>query len=225
MKSQQELKMVMKELMKKFDKEELMREGSLPNKGEEIITHFLKKKPIKTAVEIGTFNGVSTALLARFAEKVITIDIKDRPLKHKIWDYLKLKNIKSYIVKGNEEKKKILDNLEFDFAFIDGDHSNAQPDLELCKKCKRILFHDYDHRSVYDTVNSLPKEELEVKDIFAYWEKGEKMKMKQCPNKECSWYVASLPIDLETINCFNNCPFCGKELIEDFKDSKKGAGV
>lgn len=43
---------------------------------------------------------------------------------------------------------------------------------------------------------------------------------KQCPDKECNWYVASLPIDFETIKCFNNCPFCGKELSNKGKIRK-----
>lgn len=162
------------ELSKKFNIEELRREGSITNKEqEETFTKFLKKKPIKTAVEIGTYNGVSTVLLSRFAEKVITIDIKNRPLKYQIWDYFNIKNIKSYIVKDNKEKKELLSNLEFDFAFIDGNHNDVMPDLKSCKKCNRILFHDYGTQfsSVNEAVGSLPLKEIEIEGMFAYWEK------------------------------------------------------
>ena len=163
--------MIIEKLKSKFSGRVLVRGGSLPGDGEKIFIYFLKKKPIKTIVEIGTYNGVSTALLSKFAENVITIDIKDRPIRNEIWNYLKIKNIKSYIVKNNLEKKELLDKLEFDFAFIDGDHNDVNPDLEYCKKCKRILFHDYNNSypSVDGVVNSLPKEEIEIKGIFAYW--------------------------------------------------------
>ncbi len=165
--------MIIEELRPKFDKERLIKESSLSRREEEIIfIKFLKKNPIKTAVEIGTYNGISTVLLSRFAEKVITIDIEDRPLKQQIWNHLKIKNIKSYIVRDNKEKKELLNNLKFDFAFIDGDHNDVGPDLEACRKCKRILFHDYNNsfQSVDNTVNSLPKDEVEIEEMFAYWE-------------------------------------------------------
>ena len=73
-------------------------------------------------------------------------------------------------------KWRKLKGLDFQFAFIDGAHDETVArDFEWTKRCGRVLFHDYDRRGVavqdhvYNFVNTLPKEQVQVHDIFALW--------------------------------------------------------
>lgn len=100
-----------------------------------------------TIVEIGTFCGATAAYMAQFANIVHTFDIRlsyDEP----IWEKLGLANkIKFHCVKGRDDIKKIIENIKFDFAFIDGAHKyeDTKADFELVKRCGRVLFHDVNH--------------------------------------------------------------------------------
>lgn len=146
--------------------------------GEKIFVDLLKKIKPKKAVEIGTFQGVSAVLLAKYSEEVFTFDIKEAPLKYKIWDYFGIRNkIKSFIVKDSEELYKKLKDLDFDLAFIDGchDYNTVKADFENVKKCGRVIFHDYrpwpnsTHRGrTVKFVDSLG-ESVEKIPSFAYW--------------------------------------------------------
>jgi predicted O-methyltransferase YrrM len=99
-----------------------------------------------TVVEIGTFCGATAAYMAQFADKVYTFDIRnlyDRPT----WEKLGLADkIEFHLVKDREEIRQILDGIDFDFAFIDEDHSEKVRDsFDLVKRCGRVLFHDIEH--------------------------------------------------------------------------------
>lgn len=154
---------------------------------------FFRSLKIKVAVEIGTFWGITAAHIAQFANKVHTFDIIDHPEKYKVWNDLKVKDkisfhlVKSRDMVGNTFKdfeeihkltgkevdiKTIIDTLEFDFAFIDGDHNyrNVKADFELVKKCGRVLFHDIIPE--FEGVNKFVHE-IGIKQIFhniGYWE-------------------------------------------------------
>ena len=117
------------------------------------IREFLKNLKIKNVVDIGTWKGISAAYLAQFANKVYTFDRQDRIEKYKIWDDLGVSNkIEFYLVKGRRypdkekavDNKPIIDSIEFNFAFVDGEHTekDVRADFELVKKCGRVLFHD-----------------------------------------------------------------------------------
>ena len=147
--------------------------------GSEIIEYFMKKEQIKNALEIGTYQGVTTALMSQFAEKVYTIDCVDYKFKYELWNDLDIQNIKSFIfIPDSTSKVKIIDELDFDFAFIDGGHGlDVLLDYLLCRKCGRLLFHDYSEHPnfiwVKLTVDMLPKDEIEFysgeHSMFAYW--------------------------------------------------------
>ncbi len=132
---------------------------------EEIVTHFGREaydgtmashealirecfeliKP-KVLLEIGTLRGLSAALFARLGMKVITVDIQDDPLRIKVWEYLKVvDNIRAIIISSNLEKKIQIETCQFDFAFIDADHSYSGVafDFECTRACGALLFHDY----------------------------------------------------------------------------------
>ncbi len=137
----------------------------------------------RTVLEIGTYKGVSAAYIAGFCEHVITIDLHHGRLeqvkepwdRELFWEEVGADNITLKLVEDNIEKKRYVDTLDFDMAFIDGGKNDIEFDFNLVKRCGTVLFHDYDHRdgidvnSVYDFVNSLPKEEVTVMDIFALW--------------------------------------------------------
>jgi len=148
----------------------------------EALTGFVTRKPINTLVEIGTHEGLSTVHLADFCKKVVTFDRRDYLMKYKLWyDYNKQKNIEFHLIKNDDEKRELLKDLDFDFAFIDGDHqAGVIMDFELVKKCGRVLFHDYNndnpriaelYHHIIDLVDSLPKDEVEFGANLAFWEK------------------------------------------------------
>ena len=142
--------------------------------------------PIKRAIEIGTYKGTGTALLAHYADKVVTIDKSNYIDKYNFWlEYGVYNRIESYVINSDEDKADLLSKIDFDFAFIDGDHSKkgVKTDFEIVKKCGRVLFHDYYEQGsgfdmgsagmqgIVDVVAKLPKDEMTISKPFAYWEK------------------------------------------------------
>lgn len=143
---------------------------------EDIFRYFLEKAKPKIALEIGTHYGVSTALIAEYAEEVHTFDIFAFPIQEKIWDFCGCKHkIKVYNCKSSKLKKQIVESIPFDFAFIDGSHmfENVAFDFALVRRCGNILFHDYWPAGgvwpdVKDFVDRIKWKEIEVKVPFAY---------------------------------------------------------
>lgn len=152
--------------------------------GAHVFEKVLAGNSYRTAVEIGTYRGVAAAEMAQYVERVVTIDLLfgkleqagekfDRPA---FWESLGINNIALVLVSDDREKARFLKKLNFDFAFIDGAHdATVWRDFDMVKKCGRVLFHDYERRGGYDQdhvcdfVDALPKEQVEVMDIFAYW--------------------------------------------------------
>jgi SAM-dependent methyltransferase len=100
----------------------------------------------RRVLEIGTLHGLSAALWAQFAEHVTTIDIHESAVARRIWDKLGVANKITYrVVKSNDEKRKTIAAEDFDFAFVDGDHSHtgAKIDFACVERCGAVLFHDY----------------------------------------------------------------------------------
>lgn len=158
---------------------------------EMLFRSFLKGKNIGICFEIGTFFGTSTAILAHYSDKVVTIDKDFFYEPCRLWcDCGVLPKIDYYILGNDEDKKTLIDKLKFDFAFVDGCHrEGVELDFALVKKCGRVLFHDYysDYKKmpalmldnglgptlhVKKLVDSLPKEEVTIIQPFAYWERN-----------------------------------------------------
>lgn len=143
---------------------------------EDIMRQILSRKRISVALELGTFKGITTALIAHYADKVITLD-RDLILAAKIiWERFGVKDkIEFGHVPTNDIKLKVIENLHFDFAFIDDQHDyeGAEMGFEATERCGRILFHDYcdEFPGVKKFIDTLPRENLTITDKFALWEK------------------------------------------------------
>lgn len=152
---------------------------------EKAIAEIMAGHRYNTILEIGTYKGVSAALLSQYCDQLITIDLGHGRLEETdpgwsraaLWDYLGCKNIKLVLLESPDDKTLIVENLKFDFAFIDGAHSydGVREDFALVNQCGRVLFHDYDDSGVpeknyvYDFVNTLPEGVQVFDNIFALW--------------------------------------------------------
>ncbi|HEX9810629.1 MAG TPA: hypothetical protein VGA88_00880 [Burkholderiales bacterium] len=96
-----------------------------------------------TCVEIGTYNGLTAIVLARYFRRVVTIDIVDQPQKYEIAAFLGINNISFVNVPGNSEKASVIGSLSFDAAYVDGDHArDTFTDFALVCRCRRVMFHE-----------------------------------------------------------------------------------
>ncbi len=148
----------------------------------DLFDYFIKKKDRKVVVEIGTHEGLTAQFLAERCVRVETFDVRDYIMKYKFWyDNNPKRNIDFHLIENDIEKAELLNKMEFDFAFVDGNHgASVVTDFELVKKCGCVLFHDYNNQSpggiknykhVIGLVDGLPRDEVEIKPPFAYWEK------------------------------------------------------
>ena len=116
--------------------------------------NFIRSLKIKTAVEIGTYRGVTAAFMAEQAEKIYTFDIKDYPEKRTLWQKTGTDN-KIVFAKINtiSDIKDFLSGITFDFCFIDGPGTAKELSaaFKIARAGGRVLFH-----------NSGPKEKYKV---------------------------------------------------------------
>jgi predicted O-methyltransferase YrrM len=145
-----------------------------------VFERLLDGRKFKRILEIGTYRGVTAAYMSQFCERITTIDLKNGRMERQadpfdragFWHQLGIRNIDLRLVASDAEKANVIAGLDFDFAFVDGDHDGRGPaiDFEMVRKCGAVLFHDYDGQNgVVDLVNSLPSNQVEVIDIFALW--------------------------------------------------------
>lgn len=133
----------------------------------------------KSCLEIGSYNGITAIVLSQFFDHVIGVTVDEVPprmFRREILDHLGIQNVEFIDAKDNEEKAQIVKRLSFDFAYMDGDHTNdTRTDFELVKHCGRVLFHEYWplQAPVWNLVESLPQAEIQRAeyDCFAYWER------------------------------------------------------
>ena len=159
-----------------------------------VFERVLSGKGYRTVLEIGTYRGCSTAEIAQYVERVITIDLKHGRIEQNgedfdrraFWESLGISNVELILVKDDAEKARIVNALDFDLAFIDGAHDQTVAnDFALTKRCGRVLFHDADDNRkrevkpgasncVFEFIDTLPRNEVEFMDeIFALWTRRE----------------------------------------------------
>ena len=160
--------------------------------------YFLDQIKPKIFVDIGTFKGLSAGFVAKYyADIVYTLDIdrgegltgygisrecgqKELEIKYKVWDYLgvrdKIKEFTLNIDSQYQEKKIILENIEFDMALLDGDHQYkyVKQDFGLVRKCGAVLFDDYylaraDDVRIFISEVERQGEQIEMGVRFVLW--------------------------------------------------------
>jgi hypothetical protein len=155
-------------------------------------TRLLSKIQPETVVEIGTYRGLSTVILALMCKKVYTYDIIYQEDTKVLWDYFGVNDkieylacspqmdfpipIEDFVILLNRYRpviKKHINKLgRFDLALIDGLHTykDVKKDFNMVKKCGRVLFHDW--RDSFPGIGEF-MEEIGAKRIgeFGYWEK------------------------------------------------------
>ena len=126
--------------------------------------------------ELGTYKGVSTAVLSEYADEVRTLDIMPDKDRQKIWDYLGISNIKSYVIQTQKERdEQLLDIAQWaELMFIDGGHlaNDILVDEQLTRECKYRIFDDASvgnsWKDVRNCLDNLPDEfEVTYLDRFA----------------------------------------------------------
>lgn len=133
----------------------------------------------RTCLEIGTYHGITAILLSQYFDRVVCVSVDNDPgslMKHKLVDYLGIKNIVFHDCANNDEKAAIINSLDFDFCYSDGDHTHdTYSDFELVKRCGRVLQHEAwpIQAPVWNLLHSLPADEITWadQDCFAYWER------------------------------------------------------
>lgn len=137
---------------------------------------FLAENEIRGRLcfEIGTWNGLTAAVLSRHFDTVVTVDIAHNALKHEVLKHLGIKNVVCIDIEDNAHKARVAAKYDFDFAYLDGDHTNdTTSDFDLTKRCGRILFHECwpFQKPVWDLVQTLPIEQVQNADNgLAYWD-------------------------------------------------------
>lgn len=117
----------------------------------------------KCCFEVGTWNGLTAAVLSPFFDEVVTVDIAHNGLKHEVLSFLGIKNVRCVDINNNTEKAAVAKNIDFDFAFLDGNHADdTATDFALVKRCGRVLFDEAwpFQEPVWKLVNSLPHEQM-----------------------------------------------------------------
>lgn len=129
------------------------------------LARFLTEQEVTGArcFEIGTWNGLTAAVLSRFFDEVVTVDIAHNALKHEVLAHLGIKNVRCIDIDSNEQKADVAMSVAFDFAFLDGNHAkDTEADWALTKSCGRVLFDEAwpFQPPVWQLVNSLPPDEV-----------------------------------------------------------------
>lgn len=97
----------------------------------------------RRCLEIGSWMGLTAIVLARYFEEVVSIDIHPNQTKHDIVEFLGVKNIRFIDIPDNSHKAKLIDSLEFEAAYVDGDHAkDTFTDFALVERCGHVLFHE-----------------------------------------------------------------------------------
>jgi len=113
----------------------------------------------RRCVEIGSWNGLTAIVLARYFDEVVSLDIVAREEKHEIAKFLGVKNIQFIDVRDNAQKADVIRGLDaFDAGYSDGDHAkDAASDFALLERGGRVLMHEHweSQPPVVDLVKSL----------------------------------------------------------------------
>lgn len=128
-----------------------------------------------TCVEIGSYAGLTALVLARHFKRVVSFDVLRMSLKRQIAEELGVRNVEFIDVANNETKYRFIAEMQFDAAFVDGNHrDDTQTDFDAVKRCGRVLFHEAweSQRPVYELLKSLSgdtRATIVTSEKFALW--------------------------------------------------------
>lgn len=126
---------------------------------------FLRKCSIRgeRCYEVGTWNGLTAVVLSQFFGEVVTVDIAHNPAKHKVLAHLGIANVRCIDLDTNAGKGAVLRGLEFDCAYLDGNHAeDTLADFDMVRRCRRVIFHEAwpFQPPVWSLLHALPHEEV-----------------------------------------------------------------
>jgi hypothetical protein len=164
----------MKEILRVFGKDAFARSSACME-----FESFLRRINASgnCCLEIGTFYGITAIILSQFFKRVICVSLDVPGAKEKKYElvrHLGISNIRFFDVASNADKKALVDQLDFDFCYQDGDHTNdTHTDFAMVNRCGRVLLHEAwpIQPAVWNLAHSLPKDEVTWADFdcFAYW--------------------------------------------------------
>lgn len=166
--------MIRQKLIDKFKNDAVHMSCIYLGNSEEDLRYFLEKHKPKNVIEIGTYQGVSAAIISEYADEVYTVDVEVKALLADILQYLEIKNVYFIPVENRKDEIKEIKDIfkmkKIDFVFLDGEHFNGElkKDYEMTKECSKILIHDYSpaFKEVYDFCNNLKGYTMEVRGTF-----------------------------------------------------------
>ena len=208
---------LMRAIMKEFGRDAFARSSACME-----FEAFLKRIGAggKTCLEIGTYHGITAVLLSQYFEQVICVSIDDDPkklMKREIVSFLGIDNVEFLQIIDNKHKAEVVQRLDFDFAYMDGDHTHdTLSDWGLVNKCGRVLMHEAwpIQSPTWNLANSLPKDEViwALHDCFAYWNRSG---IAVCDHvvgvDESGTFRRSerVPVGKDSYQAFRFCPECG----------------
>jgi hypothetical protein len=155
--------------------------GSSANEGLPAMLHGLGRYP-DCGVEIGTFRGMSSVVMAHFCRTLISMDVAIHSDLPRVLEVVRLMDPDVHArmcclkVPDNDAKVALLSRLDFDFAFIDGQHSEGQTalDFAMVRKCGEVLVHDVrgDNNGIMGVetfLDRLKEGTIEKHPPFALW--------------------------------------------------------
>lgn len=147
------------------------------------LINIIKEFKPKNIIEIGTYNGISTVILASMVDHIYTFDIAYRDveyilnlfnLRHKVSICVAPQHQIDFELKCIKDKEPAYWNnrFDFDFAFIDGEHTEevVRHDFELVKFCGRVLFHNADWPPINIFLKGIGAKTIDSRGGFGYWQ-------------------------------------------------------
>lgn len=133
---------------------------------------------LDTVVEIGTQEGVMTALLSRFARQVVSLDFGESPFVRPVLEFVGACNV-ALLPLEKHEMPLLRKSLKFNLAVIGpterGD--GAAWGFTHVKHCGRVFFRGYgasaEHPEVTRLVDSLNTGAVSRQEPFAWWSEDE----------------------------------------------------